>query len=552
MTLHRRWFSSFSSAIWLVFAFAAWSVFAPIPLGGNSAYVIVSGISMEPEFHLGDLVIVSPSPYYGVGDAVVYRNQDMGGKNVFHRIIELNLDRYVLQGDNNSWVDTYQPTDEEVLGKLWIHIPRGGRLLEKARTPLGMALLAGVLGLLLVTSSFPERRKEKIQMNRNTIREWISSAGKKIASLFEKHQRENPFPSKQPDGHPSYLAGLSEIFFFTLGIVSFSSLVFAIISFSRPSTRNVMDNLLYEQSGVFSYSAKAPQGVYDLDTIKSGDPLFPKLTCKVDFDFQYALLAEKVENIAGTHQLTAIIADPRSGWKRILVLQPVTPFGGETFTSAATVNLCEIESIVRSFETNSAASPASYELIISPQVSLSAEIDGIAFQDTFEDGLKFLYDHNQFHIVADTEKDPFKLTKPGSAGRERSEANTLSLFGLDLRIPSLRWFSIIGLGVSLTGMAFLWRELQRLSQKDQAEFIRAKYGPILMDIQGVKAGSFKSLIDVPSFDDLAKVAERHNLMVLHEKRDNSHTYYVRVETSTYRFVLDAVEPVQMELRETES
>ncbi len=117
MTIYRRWSTSLSSAMWLVFAMAVWAIFAPIPMGGNAAYIIVNGISMEPNFHRGDLVIVSPSSQYSIGDAVVYRNQGLGGKNVFHRIIELNIDRYILKGDNNSWIDTYQPASEEVIGK---------------------------------------------------------------------------------------------------------------------------------------------------------------------------------------------------------------------------------------------------------------------------------------------------------------------------------------------------------------------------------------------------------------------------------------------------
>ena len=35
-----------------------WLVFAPTSLGGRAAYVIVSGISMEPLYHRGDLVVL--------------------------------------------------------------------------------------------------------------------------------------------------------------------------------------------------------------------------------------------------------------------------------------------------------------------------------------------------------------------------------------------------------------------------------------------------------------------------------------------------------------
>ena len=47
MTIYRRWSTSLSSAMWLVFAIATWIIFAPVPVGGNAAYVIVNGISMS-------------------------------------------------------------------------------------------------------------------------------------------------------------------------------------------------------------------------------------------------------------------------------------------------------------------------------------------------------------------------------------------------------------------------------------------------------------------------------------------------------------------------
>ncbi len=41
--------------------------FAPAKLGGAAGYVLVNGISMEPRFHTGDLVIVRQADRYQVG-----------------------------------------------------------------------------------------------------------------------------------------------------------------------------------------------------------------------------------------------------------------------------------------------------------------------------------------------------------------------------------------------------------------------------------------------------------------------------------------------------
>ena len=48
MNSPRRYVRSFASAIALALVTAAWVMFAPIQVGGQAAYAIVSGNSMEP------------------------------------------------------------------------------------------------------------------------------------------------------------------------------------------------------------------------------------------------------------------------------------------------------------------------------------------------------------------------------------------------------------------------------------------------------------------------------------------------------------------------
>src|SRR6188474_2456134 len=135
----------------LFLSLISWLILAPTQLGGSVTYVIVDGNSMEAKFHRGDLILLRKAATYKVGDAVTYQNAEMG-RYVFHRIINLNLDRFVLQGDNNAWLDSYQPTQEEIVGKLWMHLPRVGKTVEWLRLPINMALAVGLLGGSLMSS----------------------------------------------------------------------------------------------------------------------------------------------------------------------------------------------------------------------------------------------------------------------------------------------------------------------------------------------------------------------------------------------------------------
>src|SRR5487761_2311408 len=108
-----------------------WINFSPPRLGGDSVYVVTSGISMEPRFHTGDLAILRPSGTYKVGEIVGYRSPVLG--IVMHRIIRESNGHFFMKGDNNNFVDSYHPTPSDVVGRLWLHVPKIGRLISNQR-----------------------------------------------------------------------------------------------------------------------------------------------------------------------------------------------------------------------------------------------------------------------------------------------------------------------------------------------------------------------------------------------------------------------------------
>lgn len=141
---------------WL-FAFGVfWFTMAPQQLGGRFLYVIVTGNSMEPFLRDGDLTLVNPRDTYTIGDVVVYQHPKLGA--VIHRIVAIEGDRFVIQGDHNDWIDSYRPTRAEILGKLWFHLAYTGKVIDGFRTPIGAALLAGTIGLILF---WPDRKLQE-------------------------------------------------------------------------------------------------------------------------------------------------------------------------------------------------------------------------------------------------------------------------------------------------------------------------------------------------------------------------------------------------------
>ena len=119
----------------------------PQSLGGRADWVLVSGTSMLPRLHTGDLVLVEHHSSYHVGEVVAYRvpKGEVGaGYVVIHRIIGGNgKTGWRLQGDNRTAPDLWHPTDRNVVGARLLRIPKAWLALRFLHSPLFLALLAG-------------------------------------------------------------------------------------------------------------------------------------------------------------------------------------------------------------------------------------------------------------------------------------------------------------------------------------------------------------------------------------------------------------------------
>jgi signal peptidase len=135
VALPRRLLGLATSAIWLVAAVVVGWYLWPTSLGGCTTLTIVSGRSMEPTYYTGDLVVARCGPVE-VGDVVVYTPPDVGGARVIHRIIGGDADGWVIQGDNNDFLDPWEPAEADILGSAVLHVPQLGRLAGILLSPL--------------------------------------------------------------------------------------------------------------------------------------------------------------------------------------------------------------------------------------------------------------------------------------------------------------------------------------------------------------------------------------------------------------------------------
>ncbi len=81
----------------------------------------------------------------------------------------------------------------------------------------------------------------------------------------------------------------------------------------------------------------------------------------------------------------------------------------------------------------------------------------------------------------------------------------------------------------------LEKYIQSSTSKSPEAIIQIKYSALVVDIQNEDLKETSRAVIVNSIDDLAKLAERYNAMILHETRNEEHIYYVHADGTTYRF-----------------
>jgi signal peptidase I len=150
----------------VIVVFLFWAQYLrPQSLGGNAGYVLVSGQSMEPRYHTGDLVLVERKHSYHAGQLIAYRvpkGDPMAGAQVIHRIIGGDAKHgFIVRGDNRTAPDVWRPKPEDIVGAKALRLPNAIVILQYLRAPLFLALLAAALVFVHVLGGTGGSRPEE-------------------------------------------------------------------------------------------------------------------------------------------------------------------------------------------------------------------------------------------------------------------------------------------------------------------------------------------------------------------------------------------------------
>ncbi len=498
--------AALTTALLAVSVLVGWLLLAPPQLGGQTAYVIVNGNSMEPGMRRGDLAIVRPADAYAVGDIVTYRHPEIN--HVIHRIVDIEGGRLVLQGDNNDFLDSYRPTHSEVVGKLWFHVPGAGRLFWHLRTPAvaWFVVFFAFAGLLSGGANAARTRHGKERPRQLT-------GGNPMAPIYRNWQ--------------DTLALLLAL------AIGFAALAW--VGFGRPLEKTVSADLAYTQHGTFAYeAASADARIYDAGQATTGEPVYLRLSDSVHFTFTYRFEASRAADLTGTYRLVAELRDP-NGWRRTIPIGEPGSFTGTTFETSGTLRLADLQAHIATLEEQAGVRNERYTVAIRPQVELSGRIGARPFTATFPEAeLPMSLDRIQLRLDGASPDQRLAPTATSVVPAQRQVANSVHLLFVGIPVLAARIVGIAGaLGAAALTAALLVR-VAHAGWRDPAETVE----PVAVRITTPAAAAAEQVVDVASMADLEQIAARTGGIILQEASPGRHVSYVRDGAIVYRFAFD--------------
>ena len=464
---------------------------------------------MQPKFSLGDLVVTHKQNYYQTGDAVAYKHPTIGF--VFHRIVALDEERnFILKGDHNDWDDSYHPSQDEIIGKLWLHIPKLGKTLEALRSPFAFAMLSLVFVLLFFIFLHPPKDKKKRRRGNYAMPNTSMKTEEKILLL---------------------------------ALIVVAALFLGIVAFHRPTLNPIEEPFPYQQEASFRYSAEVPEGVYDSTQVAPGEPIFRKLNGSFTVALDYLFFSMHPADIHGNYRLLAVISDT-TGWKRTIELLPKTNFEGNLFTISETLSLNQVQQLIDRFEKETGVARGQYALTIMSDIHIQGKLAGLDLDDQFQPALHFSI--NELEVVLEGNPNNVAETlNPSVSGvlsQKAYEVNYLSIFGLQVPVLTARWIAGLFGIPALIFLGILLGQFYHATQNNEWERARLWYGSMFIKARDPQLLTMPQQVEIESVDDLASLAEQEQRPIFHLAEGDIQHLYVQTPEKNFHYAIKDAPP----------
>ncbi len=135
--------------------------------------------------------------------------------------------------------------------------------------------------------------------------------------------------------------------------------------------------------------------------------------------------------------------------------------------------------------------------------------------------------------------DGLLLDVEGVLTNDYIDLNTINVFGREVAVIQARQITLVVLIISLLSAAYPTWTLVRDIRRSDISRIQVQYHPLLVDVlDGNHENLGGQIVEVASFSDLTKMAERYGAMILHESRGSFHRYSVQEGQTVYQYEID--------------
>jgi hypothetical protein len=473
-------------------------------MSGQLSYVVTDGVSMNPVYHQGDLVFVVKADSYHVGQIAAYHGSSPGLK-VLHRIISGDdATGFAFKGDNNESIDPLKPTADKLIGRAVLHVPKGGLWLSPLLGPSGL----GMLGFLFVSGAAGTRTRREIPRGRRKkkVKAMSRQGGSwAMAAMVVKAVGRLPL--------------LLRAAAILVAVTACLGITLAVLGWLKPVTQVEKATPGVEQSMTFAYTAKVPRSAaYDGTTVTSPDPIFRKLTNKVDLHISY-------HGHRGAFDVTAQLTNG-SGWHTTIQLIPARAFTAASFDDTVTLDLGAFDERATAAATAIGITPGPVNIAVTARVMAA--------------GLP------AFTAPLQLTLSPLELTLASGASLTAKDAGAgspatrvmreIKVLGATLMTAAqARSYAVLLLLAALVGAVAIALAGRRHAPLSTRAEIERRYPQLLVPVEPMASPPGKPVVLVDNFPALVRLAERYGQMILTWSRPDGEDFIVRDEGITYRY-----------------
>ncbi|MCU1375098.1 MAG: peptidase signal peptidase, partial [Actinomycetia bacterium] len=502
-------------ALVLAAAFALWLVAGPVQVGGTAAYSMISGNSMEPLLHRGNLAAVRTGGPYHVGEVTLYQSRTLG-RSVLHRIVGVHDGVYTFKGDNNSFVDPEAIPAADLVGTLWFHVAWLGTAMAWLRTPSHAGPIFGVVAALaaVTTLGSPGRRRSRRERRPRHL---------------DARRRDDGSGPPLHDGWPAALITLVAI------------LALGAYTYTRPLTEPVSKGDAFRHEGTFTYSSKlrAPNAAYPSGQADTGEPLFFDLFDSVKLRFAYRFASALPHHVEGTIALKALISDS-TGWHQLYEVSAPVAFSGDEADTGGEFPLADFRAVFDTLAKNAGTTGGEYPVYLQPVIQVHGTVEGRAFTSGFTPAIPISVTSNMLKVAASPPPPP-GTTTPSLVGADPlhplqagaalvDEPSHLRIARYSVSTTSLRALLPVLLVAWALAVALLVVLRRRRSPPDEAA-IAAAHHLLTIPVASLDALTTLPTTVVIDFEGLASLAEDREAPLLVETTGD-HARYAMLDAAT--------------------